>query len=169
MSWPQLRIGLNESRKPWLNLCSQRWPRPSPSLVSNLTLNLTLGLWQLKTLFPEGRTNFKSLFLKIFKFSELCIFWSSLFYSITTEKKPEFWKKLCFTLNWVLLLLAFLVVYGLTEVGIKLNRYFVWFLNIWKKQHSFLNFWIFERSSTVSSTIFFFRGFPNLAHDKVSL
>ena len=143
MSWPQLQIGLNEPRKPCLNLCSQRWLRPSLTLVSNLTLNLTLGLWQLKALFPEGRTDFKSFFLNIFKFSELCIFWSSLF------------QKLCFTLNWGLLL-AFLVVYGLTEVGIKLNRYSVWFLNILKKQHSFLYHPLFSRVS-------------NLAHDEVSL
>ena len=99
--WPQLQIGLSESRKPCLNSCSRRWLRPSLSLVSNL---IPLGLWQLKTLFPEERINFKSFFLKINKFSELRVFWSSLFHSITTEGKNEFWKKLCFTLNWGILL-----------------------------------------------------------------
>ena len=77
--WPQLQIGLSESRKPCLNLYSRRWLRPSLSLVSNL---IPLGLWHLKTLFPEGHINFKSLFLKINKFSELHIFWSSLFHSL---------------------------------------------------------------------------------------
>ena len=124
--WPQLRIGLSESRKPCLNSCSWRWLRPSLSLVSNL---IPLGLWQLKTLFPEERINFKSFFLKINKFSELRVFWSSLFHSITTEGKNEFWKKLCLTLNRGILL-AFLVLHGLTEVVIILNRYSGdWFLN----------------------------------------
>ena len=127
MFWPQQQIGLIESRKPCLNLCSPRWLRPSLSLVSNLT---PLGLWHLKTQFPEGRINFKSFFLKIFKFSELCIFWSSMFQSTITEGKNRFWKKICFTLNWGILL-AFLVLYGLTEVGIILNRYYGdWFLSI---------------------------------------
>ena len=118
---------LSESRKPCLNLCSRRWLRPSLSLVSNL---IPLGLWHLKTLSPEGLINFKSFFLKINKFSELRIFRSTLFHSITTEGKNEFLKKLCFTLNWGILL-AFLVLYGLTEVGIILNRYYGdWLLNI---------------------------------------
>ena len=71
MSWPQMQIGLSEFRRPCLNLCSWRWLRPSLNLVSYLTL---FGLWQLKTLLPYERTNFKSLFLKILKFSELHIF-----------------------------------------------------------------------------------------------
>ena len=101
MSWPQLQTGLSESRRPCWNLCSQRWLRPSLSLVSNLT---SLRLWHLKTLFLQGRINFKSFFLKIFRFYELHIFWFSLFHSITTEGKKEFWKNVCFTLNWEILL-----------------------------------------------------------------
>ena len=100
---------LSESRKLCLNLCSQRSLRSSLSLVNNLT---PLGLSHLKTLFPEGRINFKSFFLKIFRFSELPIFWSSLFHSVATEGKKEFSKKsvlLCFTksfaLNWVFVFL----------------------------------------------------------------
>ena len=88
--WPQQQIELSESRKPYLNLCSQRWIIPSVSLVSNL---IPLELWHLKILFPEGHINFKSFFLKINKFSELLIFWSGLFHSITTEGKNEFCKK----------------------------------------------------------------------------
>ena len=153
MSWPQQQTGLSESRKPCFNLCSRRWLRPSLSLVSNL---IPLGLWHLKTMFPEGCINFKNFFLKINKFSELRIFWSSLFHSVTTEGKNEFWKSLCFTLNWGILL-AFLMLYGLTEVGIILN-------NIVE-----IDFWIFYKSSSVSCTIFFFHGIPNLAHDKFSL
>ena len=141
MSWPRLQVGLSESRKPCLNLCSWRWLRPILSLVSN---SIPLGLWNLKTLFPEGRINFKSFFLQINKFSELLIFWPSLFHSITTEGKSEFWKKLRFTLNWGILL-EFLVLYGLMEVGIILNRYCGdWFLNILKKQHSFLYHLFFQ-------------------------
>ena len=60
--WSELQIGLSESRKPCLNLCSRRWLRPNLSLVSNL---ISLRLWHLKTLFPEGSINLKSFFLKI--------------------------------------------------------------------------------------------------------
>ena len=145
--WPRLQTGLSESRKPCFNLCSRRWLRPSLSLVSNL---IPLGLWHLKILFPEGRINFKSFFLKINKFSELRIFWSSLFHSITTEGKNEFWEKLCFTLNWGILL-AFLVFYGIMEVGIILNRYSGdWFLIILKKEHNFLYHFLFSRDSKPS-------------------
>ena len=66
---------------------------------------------------------FKSVFLKIFKLSELRIFRSSLFHSITAEGKKEFRNKLCFTLNRGILL-VFLVLYVLTELGLILHRYF---------------------------------------------
>ena len=49
--WQQLQIGLREFRKSCLNLFPRRWLIPSLSLVSNL---IPLGLWHLKTLFPEG-------------------------------------------------------------------------------------------------------------------
>ena len=122
LSLPQLRIGLSESWKPCLNLCSRRWLKPSLNLVSNLT---PLRLWQLKTLLLEGRINFKTakLFLKIFKLSELRRFRSNLLHSMTAEGKKEFRKKLCFTLNWGMLL-VFLVLYLLTVMGIMLKRYF---------------------------------------------
>ena len=122
---------LSESWKLCLNLCSQRWLKPNLNLVNNLT---PLGLWQLKTVLTEGRKMFKSVFLKIFKLSELRIFRSSLFHSITAEEKKEFRKKLCFTLNRGTLL-VFLVLYVHTEVGIILNKYFEHlYLKIFKKQ-----------------------------------
>ena len=82
---------LGKYRKPCLKLCSRRWLKPSLNLVSNLT---PLRLWQLKTLLPEGRLNFKRLFLKIFKLSELRIFRSNLFDSMIAEGKKEFRKRL---------------------------------------------------------------------------
>ena len=91
ISLPQLQIGLSVSWKPCLNLCSRKWLKPSLDLVSNLT---PLRLWQLKTLLPEGRINFKRLFLKIFKLSELRIFRSNLFDSMIAEGKKEFRKRL---------------------------------------------------------------------------
>ena len=84
ISWPQLLIELSESRKSCLNLRFRRWLRPSYSLVKNLT---PLGLWRLETLISEGRVNFKSFFLELFRFAELHIFWSSFFHSITEGKK----------------------------------------------------------------------------------
>ena len=119
ISLPQLHIGLGKSWNLCLNLCSRRWLKPNLDLVNNLT---PLGLWQLKTVLPEGRMKFKSVFLKIFKLSKLQIFGSSLFHLITAEEKKEFRKKLCFTLSRGIL--VFLVLYVLTEVGIILNRYF---------------------------------------------
>ena len=67
ISLPQLQIGLSESWKLCLNLRSRRWLKPNLNLVNNLT---PLGLWQLKTVLPEGRMKFKSVLLKIFKLSE---------------------------------------------------------------------------------------------------
>ena len=90
------KIGLSESWKPCLNLYSLK---PSLNLVNNLT---PLGLWQLKTKLPEGRMNFEKLFFKIFKLSELRIFRSSLFHSMSAEGKKEFrnyvllWIKACY-------------------------------------------------------------------------
>ena len=132
------------------NLCSRRWLKPSLNLVINST---PLGSWQLKTLLPKGRTNFKRPFLKVFKLSELRMFRSSLFHSMTVEGKKELWIKLCSTLNWEMLL-VFLVFYLFTVTGM-LKRYF--------------GEWKLYRSSVVSGTIFLFKGIPNLAHYKVSL
>ena len=152
ISLPQPQIGLSESWKLCLNLCSRRWLKPNLNLVNNLT---PLGLWQLKTVLPEGRMKFKSVFLKIFKLSELRIFRSSLFHSITAEGKKEFRKKLCFTLN-KRILLVFLVLYVLTEVRIILNRYFGHlYMKILKKQHSFLHHLLFSRVSKPSSSFSF--------------
>ena len=117
---PQLQTGLSVYWKSCLNLCSRRWLKPSLNLVSNLT---PLRFWQLKTLFPEGRINFKRLFLKIFKFSELQRFRSNLFHSMTPEGKKEFRKKLCFTLNCEMLL-VFLMLYLLKVTEIMLKRHF---------------------------------------------
>ena len=61
----------------------------------------------------KGRTNFKRPFLKVFKLSELRMFRSSLFHSMTVEGKKELWIKLCSTLNWEMLL-VFLVFYLFT-------------------------------------------------------
>ena len=151
---------LSESWKLCLNLCSQRWLKPNLNLVNNLTL---LGLWQLKTVLSEGRMKFKSVFLKRFKLSEMRIFRSSLFHSITAEGKKEFRKKLYFTLNREILL-VFLALYVLTEVGIILNRYFGHlYLKILKKQHSFLDHLLFSRVSTPSSSYSFSLDAPLIA------
>ena len=84
ISLPQLHVCLSESWKLCLNLYSRRWLKRNLNLVNNLS---PLGLWQLKTVLPEGRMKFKSVFLKIFKLSELRIFRSSLFHLITAEGK----------------------------------------------------------------------------------
>ena len=142
ISLPQLQIGLSESWKLCLNLCSRRWLKPNLNLVNNLT---PLGLWQLKVVLPEGRMKFKSVFLEMFELSELRMFSSSLFHSITAEGKRNF-ERNC-ALLWIEVYYYYFVLYVLTEVGIILNRYFGYlYLKILK-------------SNTVSCTIFFFKGF----------
>ena len=95
VSLRELQIGLSESSKLYFNLCSRRWLKPNLNLV-NLT---PLGLWQLKKVLLEGREKFKSVFLKIFNFSEAWIFRSSLFHSITAEGKGNFERS--YTLYWI--------------------------------------------------------------------
>ena len=122
-----------------------------------------MGLWQLKIVLSEGRMKFKIVFLKIFKLSELRMFRSSLFHSITAEGNKKFRKKLCFTLNREILL-VFLVLFILTEAGIILNRYFGHlYLKILKKQHSFLYHLLFLRVSKPSLSYSFFLDVPLIA------
>ena len=129
------------------------WVKANFNIVNNLT---PLGLWQLKIVLSEGRMKFKIVFLKIFKLSELRMFRSSLFHSITAEGNKKFRKKLCFTLNREILL-VFLVLFILTEAGIILNRYFGHlYLKILKKQHSFLYHLLFLRVSKPSLSYSFF-------------
>ena len=79
----QMHIGLRVSWKLFLNLCSQRWLRPTLNLVNHW---ICLGLWQLSTLFWNDHANFKMLFLKILGLSDFRI----LFRSVTAEGKKEF-------------------------------------------------------------------------------
>ena len=105
----------------------------------------------------------KSVFLKIFKLSELRIFRSSLFHSITAEGKKEFRKRLCFTLNRGILL-VFLMLYVLTEVVIILNRYFGHlYLKILEKQYNILYHLLFLRVSKPSSSYSFSLDVPLIA------
>ena len=78
-----------ENWKLCLNLCLWRWLRPTLNLANNL---IVLGLWQLQTMFWDGRICFKMLFLKILRLSDFRIFLSVLFHSITVKGKREFSK-----------------------------------------------------------------------------
>ena len=68
----------------------------------------------MKTLFPEGRINFKRLFLKTFKLSELRTFRSNLFLSMTTEGKKIILTKImfCFKLRNVISISFVISTYG---------------------------------------------------------
>ena len=92
ISNPQLQIGLSESSKPCLKLCSQKWLNPRCSLVRYL---IPLVLKQLCVLLGEGLIDFKIHFLNMLRLFELRIDKSRLFHSITSEGKNEFLKKLC--------------------------------------------------------------------------
>ena len=101
---------------------------------------------------PERSMNFKNVFLKMLKLSELWIFWSSSVHSITAERKKEFERSHALLSIDEYYLLVFLVLHILTEVGMILNRYFGhWYLKIWKKQHSFLYHILFSRVSKPGS------------------
>ena len=66
--------------------------------------------------------NFNIFFLKIEKLAEFLILLSRLFHSVGIDRKYEFLKKVCLTLNLGILSM-FLVLYVLLTVGIILNRY----------------------------------------------
>ena len=82
ISLTQLRIVLRVSWKVCLNLCSWKWLRPALNLVNNLIL---LGLWQLLTLFLDGRINFKMIFL-------INIFINHFPFIYSRSKTGIFWK-----------------------------------------------------------------------------
>lgn len=71
ISYPQAQIGLRQSWKQCLKLCSRRWLRPRCNLVLNL---IFLGLWQSKILICLGCINF-IFFLKILKLSNFLYAW----------------------------------------------------------------------------------------------
>ena len=73
-------------------------------------------------LFAVGLINFKIFFLKILRLGAFWISGSSLFHSMMTDGKKVVLKKLCLILKWGILF-AFLVGYGLSNVGNKLTRY----------------------------------------------
>ena len=150
-------VRLSESWKLCLNLCSQRWLKPNLNLVNNLTL---LGLWQLKTVLSEGRMKFKSD-LKISSFLNCEYLGPVCSIRLPQKEKRNFERN--YTLNREILLL-FLALYVLTEVGIILNRYFGHlYLKILKKQHSSLYHLLFSRVSKPSSLYSFSLDAPLIA------
>ena len=76
-----------------LKFMSKRWLRSALNLVNNL---IPLGLWQLQTLFSDGRKNFEMFFLRDinFLFGYFC---QSCFIQLQS-KKTNFFKKImsCF-------------------------------------------------------------------------
>ena len=83
------KVMKTENWKLGLSLYLWRWLRPTLNLANNL---IPLGLWQLQTMFWDGRICFKMLFLKILRLSGFRIFLSVLFHSITVEGNREFSK-----------------------------------------------------------------------------
>ena len=72
---------------------------------------IPLRLHQLKKLFGLGLINLRTLFLKIPKLSEFRRLESSLFHSMTVNKKKQFFSKLCL-ISKKGILSAFPVTYG---------------------------------------------------------
>ena len=68
MSLPQQQIGFKQSRKLCLNVWSLTWLKPNLSLVITF---IPIELWQLKVLLGFGQMNWKMLFLKKARLSEL--------------------------------------------------------------------------------------------------
>ena len=73
-------------------------------------------------LFAVGLIKFRTLFLKILRLGAFWILGSSLFHSIVTDGKKAFLEKLCLTSKWGILF-AFLVEYGVVNLGIILKIY----------------------------------------------
>ena len=84
------------SLKPWLNLCSRKWLRPTLSLVNNLR---PWGSQASNTLFGIGLTDFIRVLRKLFKDLIAVISGLSLFHSLIQDGKKLFWKKICSTKN----------------------------------------------------------------------
>ena len=153
MLQPQVQTGFNVSWKLFLNLCSWRWLSPSRNLVKYL---IPFRLWRPNMLFVVSLINFKIFFLKILRLGEFWISGSSLFHSMMTDGKKVFLKKLCLILKWGILF-AFLVGYGLFNLGIILKRYFGdWSFKFYKSSK------VFCTNACVART-------PILALQKVSL
>ena len=114
--------------------------------------------------------NWKQYFQKDVWNSKVFSWWYSSFLNceylgpVCSIRLPQKEKsKLCFTLRRGILL-VFLVLYVLTEVGIILNRYFGHlYLKILKKQHSFLYHLLFLRVSKPSSLYSFSVDLPLIA------
>ena len=119
ISKPQPQIGLKQSWKLCLNLCSVKWLIPTRSRVISL---IPLWLLQLKTLLGEGLINFRILLLKSSKLFEFRRVGSKLFHSMIVEWKKEFLKKFCLILKQGMLS-TFLVAYACVFSGISLKRY----------------------------------------------
>ena len=119
-SQPQIQSGFNASWKLFLNLCSWRWLSPSHNHLKYL---IPFRLWQPDMLIAVGLINFKIFFFKILTLGAFWITGSSLFHPMMTDGKKVFLKKFCLTLKRGILF-AFLVEYGLFNLGIILKRYF---------------------------------------------
>ena len=86
ISKPQVQIGLSESKKLCLNLCSLKWQRPSWRLVRKSS---PFGWLTLKTSLLRGLIKFKIFFLKVEYEGELRISASNLFHSTNANEKKE--------------------------------------------------------------------------------
>ena len=93
---PQLQNGSRESWKLCLNLCSRKWLSPTRNLVSSL---IPWGLCTLNVLLGLGLINLRICFLKALTDSEFRILLSSLFHSITVDRKNKFREYSCLTIN----------------------------------------------------------------------
>ena len=109
--------GFRVTWKLCLNLCSRKWLKPRCSFVKYL---ISLYLWQLKTLFRDGLINFNKFFLKTLRLAAPRRLGSSLFHSMTVDRKKVL-KKLGLVRNRIILS-VFLVLYYEFFVGIKLKR-----------------------------------------------
>ena len=88
---PQFHIGLTESWKLCLNLCSRRCLRPSRIRVIHL---IAIGLWQSKNELEEGRMNFNMLLLICYYCSyRIFVDWGLIcFIQLYLKVRKNFWK-----------------------------------------------------------------------------
>ena len=123
----QVQSGFNVSWKLLLNLYSWRWLSPSRNLAK---YSIPFRFWLQNMLFTVGLRNFKIFFLKTLRRGAFWIPGSSLFHLMLTCGKKAFLKKLCLILKRGILF-AFLVEYGLVNLGIISKIYFgVWSFKI---------------------------------------
>ena len=148
-SQPLVQGGFNVSLKLFLNLCSWKWLSPSHNLNKYLA---AFRFYQLSMLFAPDLLNFKIFFLKVLRLGAFKL--QVQFNPFNDDWRKKVFLKLCSTLKWGILF-AFLLEYGLFDLGIIFKKKLKIGFQNFIKQDSFLHHRLCSRDSKPSSSKIF--------------